>query len=179
MSRGSPPSLPPPRGGLSSAYAIALVCLGNICRSPTAEAVLSHKLEQAGLTNVTVHSSGTGTWHIGEQMDRRAASSLVARGYDPTRHRADVFAAEWFARHDLVLAMDRLNYDDIVAMVVDEADGDRVMMFRAFDPYADTDLDVPDPFYGGQDGFDDVLKIVERTCDALVDALAAVPGLVG
>jgi protein-tyrosine phosphatase len=170
--------LPPPRGGLPAAYSIAIVCLGNICRSPTAEAVLTRKLEEAGIREVTVTSAGTGTWHIGEQMDRRAASSLVARGYDPTRHRADLFTSDWFARHDLVLAMDGQNYDDVHALVSDEADHDRIMMFRAFDPYADGDLGVPDPFYGEQDGFDDVLAIVERTCDALVVALTAIPGVV-
>lgn len=138
---------------------------------------MTYKLEEAGLSRVAVHSAGTGTWHIGEQMDRRAASTLVADGYDPTRHRAEIFEVDWFSAHDLVLAMDRHNFHDIQELVVDEGDRDRVMMFRAFDPYADRDLDVPDPFSGGQDGFDEVLAIVERTCSTLVDALAAIPGV--
>lgn len=168
------PSLPGPRGP-GPAYSIAFVCLGNICRSPTAEAVMTRKLAEAGLDrDVVVSSSGTGTWHLGEAMDRRAATTLAAHGYDPTRHRAALFEGDGFAEHDLVLAMDQQNFRDIVAMASDDEDRQRVQMFRAFDPLAGDELDVPDPFYGAQGGFDEVLAIVERTCDALVDALAAI-----
>jgi protein-tyrosine phosphatase len=173
MSTTAPPELPEPRDARSP-YTIALVCLGNICRSPTAHVVLTRKLEDARLDrDVLVSSSGTGTWHLDEPMDRRAAATLASYGYDPSAHRAAQFDATWFDRHDLVLAMDHDNLHDLAAMADDEADLGRLMLFRAFDPLADGELDVPDPFYGGQDGFETVLAIVERTCDALVRSLEA------
>jgi protein-tyrosine phosphatase len=95
---------------VSDRYRITLVCLGNICRSPMAHVVLEDKLTQAGLTDrVEVTSSGTGDWHIGEPMDRRAAARLRDAGYDPTRHRARQVSRTDLAEHDLVLAMDSTN----------------------------------------------------------------------
>jgi protein-tyrosine phosphatase len=153
-------------------YSIAFVCLGNICRSPTAAVVMAEKLAATGVDReVVVRSAGTGTWHIGEAMDRRAAATLVAQGYDPSRHRAVLFDASWFEQHDVVLVMDQANLRDVRGMTRDRADQDRVIMFRAFDPAADEMLDVPDPWFGGDDTFDEVLAIVERTCDAIVAAL--------
>jgi protein-tyrosine phosphatase len=161
--------LPTPRG--DGRYRVAVVCLGNICRSPMAEVVLSDRLAAAGLDDaVEVVSAGTGDWHVGEPMDRRAAAALTARGYDASRHRAQQFEASWLEEHDLVLVMDAGNLADVSAL----GDPARVRMFRDFDPRAgDGDRDVPDPYYGGDDGFDSVLAIVERTVDALVAALAA------
>ena len=90
-------------------YRIAFVCLGNICRSPMADVVLTARVEEAGLADrVTVASSGTGDWHVGHPMDHRAAATLAAAGYDPTRHRAQQFAASWLDEFDLVLAMDKI-----------------------------------------------------------------------
>ena len=144
-------------------YRIELVCLGNICRSPTAHVVLAARLAQAGLDDVvTVTSSGTGDWHVGGPMDRRAAATLSAAGYDPTRHRARQW--EQSAPLDLVLAMDESNLDDLGGRT------DRVRKFRDLDPL-DPGSDVPDPYYGGDDGFEEVLAMVERTASALVDAL--------
>ena len=102
------PSLPGSRG-TGPAYAVAFVCLGNICRSPMAEAVMTRKLTRPGSTASRRQQLGTGTWHLGEPMDRRAATTLTAHGYDPSRHRAALFEGDWFAEHDLVLAMDRRN----------------------------------------------------------------------
>ncbi len=179
-----PVPLPPPRRR-AGRYRVAVVCLGNICRSPMADVVLSDRVEGAGLANaVEVVSSGTGGWHVGSPMDRRAAALLTAHGYDATRHRAQRFEADWFDECDLILAMDRDNHADITAQAPDaqapdEPDPDaRVRMFRDFDPRPDDrgrdgDRDVPDPYYGGDDGFETVLAIVERTADALVAALAA------
>jgi protein-tyrosine phosphatase len=169
--------LPVPRlDGAGSTYRIAVVCLGNICRSPMAEVVLNDRVERVGLANtVEVVSAGTGNWHVGRPMDRRAAALLTAEGYDATRHRAQQFGGDWFADHDLILAMDGENYSDITdaTQLADEVD--RVRMFRDFDPLvADGGRDVPDPYYGGEDGFAAVLAMVERTSDALVAALPAV-----
>jgi protein-tyrosine phosphatase len=165
--------LPPPRHDQAT-YSIALVCLGNICRSAMAEAVLRHKLQEAGLDDmVEVRSSGTGDWHVGEPMDDRAAATLARHGYDPSKHRAEQFDATWFAAHDVVLVMDSGNLHEVTALASSQADRDRVQMFRTYDPDAATDLDVPDPWFGGQDGFDAVLATVERTTDVLVAELAA------
>jgi protein-tyrosine phosphatase len=156
--------LPPPR--TPGRYAVALVCLGNICRSPTAHVVLEQRLAEAGLDDrVVVHSSGTGDWHVGDPMDRRAAATLTAAGYDPSRHRARQYDASWAGDHDLVLAMDADNLADLGGR------SERVAMFRDLDP-VDPGADVPDPYYGGTDGFAAVLEMVERTSDALVAALA-------
>lgn len=155
-------------------YRIAVVCLGNICRSPIAHVVLTRALERAGLARlVEVDSSGTGDWHLGQPMDRRAAATLAAAGYDGSAHRAQQFTEEWFDRHDLVLAMDESNFRDVTALAPDtRTASERVLMFRQFDPRGDYgDLEVPDPYYGGDDGFATVLGIVERTADSLTRAL--------
>ncbi len=157
--------LPPPR--TPGRYRIALVCLGNICRSPMAHVVLAAKIEQAGLADVVeVASSGTAGWHVGKAMDERAAATLTGAGYDPTRHRARQYDAGWGAAYDLVLAMDADNLADL------GGPSERVAMFRDLDPVGTRD-DVPDPYYGGADGFEEVLRMVERTTDAIVALLRA------
>jgi protein-tyrosine phosphatase len=149
---------------------VALVCLGNICRSPMADVVLTEHLDRAGLSDrVTVNSCGTGDWHTGNPMDRRAASTLTGAGYDPTRHRARLFDPTWLDRHDLVLAMDEQNLADVRAVAGAAHEG-RVRLFRDFDPVG-TGSAVPDPYYGGPAGFEEVLEMVERTSGALVSAL--------
>ena len=139
------------------------MCLGNICRSPMAHVVLEDRLAAAGLDDrVEVTSSGTGDWHIGQPMDRRAAATLTTAGYDASRHRAQ----QWTGNDaDLVLAMDAQNLDDIGGPT------DRVRLFREFDP-VDRGSDVPDPYYGGDSGFEEVLAMVERTAFAIVARLA-------
>ncbi|HNM96653.1 MAG TPA: low molecular weight protein-tyrosine-phosphatase [Marmoricola sp.] len=145
----------------STPYRIAFVCLGNICRSPMAHVVMEQKLVEAGLGDlVEVTSSGTGGWHRGNPMDHRAAETLSGAGYDPSLHRARQFDRSWFDR-DLILVMDRANLRDVNNL----GDGP-VLMFRDFDPAGRGE--VPDPYYGGAEGFDNVLAMVERTCAAIV-----------
>jgi protein-tyrosine phosphatase len=166
--------LPPPRDP-DLPYRVVLVCLGNICRSPIAQVVLRTAVERAGLARqVGIDSSGTGDWHVGHPMDRRAAAALVGRGYDGSEHRAQQFTARWFDEHDLFLAMDQSNYRDVCALAPDpETARERVRLFRAFDPRAgEGDLEVPDPYYGGDEGFGQVLAIVERTAEQLAEELA-------
>lgn len=155
-------------------FSIMMVCLGNICRSPIAAAVLRAKLAAAGRGDVLVDSSGTGDWHVGEPADGRARSTLRAAGYDDT-HTARQFRAEDVTSYDLVLVMDEANLRDVTAMA---PSANNVRKFRSFDPAAtnpDAGLagipDVPDPYYGGADGFIEVLAMVERTGDAIVEAL--------
>ena len=156
-----------------SPYRIAFVCLGNICRSPMANVILTELVDQAGLSDkVEVTSCGTGDWHVGEPMDPRAAAQLKSAGYDASAHRARTFDPTWL-ENDLVLAMDAKNLDEITdGRGVDE----RVRMFRSFDPLADPhDLDVPDPWYAGDESFVQVLGIVERTCRQILKELQALP----
>ena len=155
-------------------YRVALVCLGNICRSPIAHVVLDAKLREAGLDDrVEVSSSGTGGWHEGEPMDPRAAAVLSDAGLDPTRHRARTFTIDWYAEHDLILVMDASNHTDVLELAPTVAEQARVRMFRSFDPEASGhDRDVPDPWYGGDQGFRDVLAMIERTSDVIVEHLA-------
>lgn len=166
MSPAAP--LPAPAG---TPYRIAFVCLGNICRSPMAHVIMTSLLEEAGLADkVEVTSSGTGDWHLGEPMDPRAAAQLHAAGYDASAHRARQFDAGWLDR-DLVLAMDGKNLADITG---GNGTDDRVRMFRSFDPEAEPDdLDVPDPWYAGDESFPVVIGIVERTCRRLLSELEA------
>lgn len=157
-------------------YRVALVCLGNICRSPMADVVLNALLDEAGVADeVEVTSCGTGDWHVGEPMDPRAAEVLTRAGYDASRHRARQFGPDWHD-HDLILAMDATNRADVLAGLPPDRH-DRVQLFRAYDPEAgDTEEapDVPDPWYGGPEGFDEVLDIVERTARRVVAELGVV-----
>lgn len=159
----------------SGPYRICCVCLGNICRSPTAEVVLRSRLADAGLTAaVAVDSGGTGDWHLGGPIDSRARAVLQNGGYALPRHRARKIQADWFDSHDLFLAMDQANLRHVRSMAPDSASARRVMLFRAFDPLANEfDTEVPDPYYGSTAQYRDVLTIVERTADALIDRLAA------
>jgi protein-tyrosine phosphatase len=152
-------------------YRVAVVCLGNICRSPMAHVVLDSALEDVGLDGaVEVLSAGTADYHVGSPMDRRAAAVLTTHGYDASRHRAQQLPREWLDECDLVLAMDGHNLDDILAGADDVPPG-RVRKFRDFDPRAGDDRDVPDPYYGGDDGFDLVLAMITRTSRALAEEL--------
>ncbi len=160
--------LPDPR--TPGRYRVALVCLGNICRSPMAHVVLESRLADAGLDDrVEVRSSGTGGWHVGKPMDDRAAATLSAAGYDASRHRAQQYDATWPDAYDLVLVMDESNLADVGGRT------DRIGLFRDHDP-VDPGGEVPDPYYGGADGFEEVLAMVERTSDAIVTALGGALG---
>ena len=157
----------------SGLYRIAFVCLGNICRSPMAHVVLQRRLADSGLDDrVIVTSAGTGGWHTGEPMDRRAAAILSAQGYDASRHIARKFSTDWFADNDLLLAMDASNHADMTELAPDTESLRKLLMFRDFDPEATAeDNEVPDPWFGGDEGFHEVLVMVERTADALVEHL--------
>ena len=165
-----PPQLPPAR--LPGRYRIALVCLGNICRSPMAHVVLAARLAAAGLDErVQVTSSGTAGWHVGRPMDERAAATLTAAGYDATHHRAQQFDPDWFDELDLVLAMDAANLTELTSAGPSAGrPNDRVRLFGAFDP-VEPGGEVPDPYYGGVSGFEEVLAMVERTTAVIVALL--------
>jgi protein-tyrosine phosphatase len=161
-----------------SPFRITVVCLGNICRSPIGEAVLRDRLAAAGLGDrVRVDSAGTGDWHLGHPADPRALATLDAAGY-PHAHVARQIRPHWLDGIDLLLAMDEANYADLRRMKggADEPD---LRMMRSFDPdlahlpEPHPQLDVPDPYYGGPEGFVEVLHMIEKAADGIVDGLLA------
>ncbi len=160
-------------------YRITAVCLGNICRSPIAEAVVRDRVAAAGFGDlVLVDSAGTGDWHIGHDADPRSISTLISHDYE-LDHSARQINADWFADLDLILAMDSTNYANLQIMAAQAGVEADIRMMRSFDPalaHLDEphpELDVPDPYYGVDDGFVDVLKMIERAADALVVELPA------
>ncbi len=150
-------------------YKILVVCLGNICRSPTAEAVLRSVFEQAGLgERVEIDSAGTGDWHIGSPPDRRMTEAAARAGITLGGKARQVLAEE-LAGHDLILAMDRHNLFDLRAMAAGDQDLlDRIHLMRDFEP-GGGGLDVPDPYYGGPDGFTEVVEIITRAARGVLD----------
>lgn len=152
---------------------IAFVCLGNICRSPTAEGVMQHLIDEAGVGDrVVVDSFGTAGYHIGEPPDRRATAEAAARGIT-LDHLGQQFTAADFERFDLVLAMDRSNATDLERRAPNPELASKVRLLREWDPDAAGDLEVPDPYYGGDDGFTAVYDMVERSCRTLLDEVLA------
>jgi protein-tyrosine phosphatase len=155
------------------------VCLGNICRSPTAEAVMARLVADAGLTDaIELDSAGTGAWHVGCPPDARAAAAAAARGIE-MRGVARQVRPEDFEQFDLLLAMDAENHRNLRALAPHAEARAKVRMLREFDPTTASggaadhavSLDVPDPYYGGEDGFDHVLDLVEAACAGLLDDL--------
>lgn len=126
-------------------------------------------VRDAGLEDqIELSSAGTGGWHVGDHADERARATLARRGYDAESHRARQFAAHWFDENDLVLAVDESTYSMLQSLGSEQA-AEKLRLLREFDPMADGDLDVPDPYYGGQRGFDNVLDMVERSCRGLLE----------
>jgi low molecular weight protein-tyrosine phosphatase len=141
---------------------ISFICTGNICRSPMAASVIREHLREAGLDHVRVTSAGTGSWHVGEPADRRAAATLKEHGY-PTEHIAAQVGPEHLDA-DLLIALDRGHARELRALTQDH---DRIRLLREFDPDAD-DVEVPDPYYGADDGFAEVLAMIEAAAPGLV-----------
>ena len=156
-------------------YRIAVVCLGNICRSPIAEKVLTAQLAQSGLAHrVEVESAGTAGWHAGESADRRAEVALQKAGLEYA-HTAQQFTPTDFERFDLVLGMDYDNVRDLRGMAPDALLAGNVRIFRSFDPALmhlpedDPALETPDPYYGTQSDFDAVLTMLEPASTGIID----------
>ncbi len=154
---------------------VLMVCMGNICRSPTAEAVLRHKLQAAGLDKrVEVDSAGTYGGHIGEPPDARAQRQAKLRGYDMSRLRARRLTAEDFERFDWVIAMDEDNMSRMAELAPD-GHGARLELLMAHARRHTGVSAVPDPYYGPPAGFDRVLDLIEDACEGLVSELALSP----
>jgi len=150
---------------------VCFVCLGNICRSPTAEAVMRHLIAAEGVGDrISIASAGTGDWHVGAPRDRRSRAVGEARGI-PLSGVAQQFTGRDFARYDHVIAMDGANRDELLRLAPTEADRNKIRLLRSYDASAPPDADVPDPYYGGPRGFEDVFDICERACKGMLAAL--------
>ncbi len=155
---------------------ILFVCMGNICRSPTAHAVLRQRLDATGLGDrIAIDSAGTHGFHVGRGPDRRAEEAARARGYAMADLRARQIEAEDLATYDYVIAMDEANLED-VQRLADRASRARVARLLDFlsEP---PQRDVPDPYYGGPNGFEQVLDLVEAASDALIERVRRDHGL--
>ncbi|MBZ8141467.1 phosphotyrosine protein phosphatase [Rubrivivax gelatinosus] len=150
---------------------VLMVCMGNICRSPTAEGVLRAKLEAAGLAReVRVDSAGTHGYHVGEAPDPRAVRFAAARGYDLARLRARKVAREDFSRYDWILAMDEDNLTRLRQIAPDDAGADLGLLMDHALRHSGV-REVPDPYYGAAAGFERVLDLVEDACEGIVARL--------
>lgn len=156
---------------------ICFVCLGNICRSPTAEGVMRKLIADRGFDGaIAIDSAGTGAYHAGEAADARARQTAAGRGI-----RLDSIARQFehrdFERFDYVVAMDRDNLRELRDLAPNDAASSKVHLFRSFDPAAPDGAEVPDPYYGGERGFDDVFDICEAACRGLLEQIARDHGL--
>jgi len=144
---------------------ILLVCLGNICRSPMAEGILAHLVKERGLIqSIELDSAGTGAYHIGSGPDKRALEVCLSNGIT-LQHQARQVKRIDFDAFDYILAMDAANYDALKTI----APHDQLYLMRSFDPSAVHDLDVPDPYYGGIEGFNEVYEMLYRAANGLLD----------
>lgn len=156
--------------GMSSHYRVLFVCMGNICRSPTAEGVFRHVLSSdAPDLQIEIDSAGTHDYHVGAPPDRRSIAAAKRRGIDLSSLRARMVAAEDFARYDLILAMDEDNLQELRRRAP-ASYHERIRLMMEFAPHAPSRF-VPDPYYGGAQGFEDVLDLLEEAAQGLLAEL--------
>jgi protein-tyrosine phosphatase len=149
---------------------VLFVCTGNICRSPTAEGVFHHMIKANGFHElITTDSAGTHSYHVGEPPDPRTVKAAANRGIDLSGQRARRVRTEDFHQFDMILAMDRGHLSHLKALQPNESRA-KVSLFLDFHP-SENLKDVPDPYYGGAHGFDEVLNLVEQACVQLIDQI--------
>ncbi len=145
---------------------ILMVCLGNICRSPLAEGIMRSKLSE----DFTVDSAGTGGWHAGELPDKRSIATAKNRGLDITNQRARQFKRSDFDTFDHIFVMDNSNYKDVLALAPNEEAKSKVKLILN-EIFPNENVDVPDPYYGGQDGFENVFDMLDQACEEIARKL--------
>jgi protein-tyrosine phosphatase len=154
---------------------LLFVCLGNICRSPTAEGVMRSLVAEAGLEeSIELDSAGTGGWHVGSPPDERAIAAADARGIALGGFARQV-SVDDFDDFDLILAMDRSNMRELRQLAPGQSERAKVRLLREFDPASEGERDpeVPDPYYGAPGGFDEVLDLVQAACTGLLARIIA------
>lgn len=145
---------------------ILMVCLGNICRSPLAEGIMRSKLTKDFL----VDSAGTGGWHAGELPDNRSIAIAKSRGLDITNQRARQFKISDFTTFDYIFVMDNSNYKDVIALAPNEEAKSKVKLILN-ELFPGENVDVPDPYYGGHEGFENVYNMLDQACDEIAKKL--------
>jgi len=148
---------------------IVFVCLGNICRSAMAEGILRAKNDAQQL-NLVIDSAGTSNYHIGEAPDKRMQTKALEHGIDISNQRARQFTTEDFTQFDYIFAMDESNRDDILRLARNENDKQKVTLFLNYS-FPNKNLSVPDPYLGGEEGFEDVYQMLDAACDELLKNL--------
>lgn len=145
---------------------VLMVCLGNICRSPLAQGILEHKVRQAGL-DWQVDSAGTGAWHVGQRPDRRSCEVAHKYGIDITTQAARKIDRADLQAFDIVYCMDASNYNDVIALCRTQDEEKKVkLIMNEADPKKN--ISVPDPYFGGPDGFESVYLMLDRACEAVI-----------
>lgn len=145
---------------------ILMVCLGNICRSPMAEGILRNKVEQSQL-NISVDSAGTSSYHIDESPDERATATMKENGINISNLRGREFTAKDFEEFDKIFVMDYSNYENVMALARNSEEEAKVEMILNL-IYPNENRSVPDPYFGGDEGFKSVYKMLNASCDALI-----------
>ncbi len=144
-----------------------MVCLGNICRSPLAEGILKAKIDP---DKVQVDSAGTGGWHIGELPDSRSIDIAKKHGLDITDQRGKKFSAYDFETYDYIFVMDNSNYRDVIRMAKNDSEKQKVRLILD-EIFPGENVDVPDPYYGGDHGFENVYQMLDQACEKIVSRL--------
>lgn len=145
---------------------ILMVCLGNICRSPLAEGIMRAKLPE----NYIVDSAGTGAWHSGQLPDKRSVTTAKNRGLDITNQRARQFKVSDFDTFDYIYVMDNSNYKDVLSLAPTEESKSKVKLILN-EIFPNENVDVPDPYYGGDDGFENIFDMLDQACEAIARKL--------
>lgn len=142
-----------------------MVCLGNICRSPLAEGILRSKTSK--FSNFEVASSGTAAWHVGKSPDKRSVDVALKHGIDISKFRASQFRKSDFDTFDKILVMDTSNYKDVLSLAPNQKAKEKVQLLLSLDT-SSKEQEVPDPYYGGLDGFEKVFQMISKACDAFL-----------
>ncbi len=146
---------------------ILMVCLGNICRSPLAEGILQSKLSE---NEFLVDSAGTGAWHAGELPDKRSIAVAKKYGIDLTNQRARQFTISDFEEFDFIYVMDKSNYNNVIQLAKSEEDKQKVNLILNVDSTT-KNQEVPDPYYGGDNGFEHVFQLLDKACNKIANNL--------
>lgn len=146
---------------------VLMVCLGNICRSPLAEGLLKSKVDPS---KIEVSSAGTGGWHVGELPDPRSIEVAKKNGLDITDQRGKQFSTYDFEIYDHIFVMDTSNYNDVIKLAKDKTEQQKVQLILN-ETHPGKKLDVPDPYYGGKSGFDDVYRMLDKACEKIASRL--------
>ncbi len=147
-----------------------MVCLGNICRSPLAEGILKQKAKQKNLS-VTVDSAGTGDWHIGSPPDSRSIEIAEKHHIDISEQKARQFSSHDFKRFDTILVMDTSNLTNVLRLSSNQNESDKVKLILNY-THPQMQASVPDPYFGGNDGFEEVFQLLNKACDKIIEEIS-------